>query len=159
MEQEVYQYDFRLSEDQLPYLIQDKKCTIKQDYKQKNSPRDITDWANEEMELAYRCREIVVVLCFNTRNVMLGYFPLTEGSADAAMAPTRDIYMAALSLGATQIVVIHNHPSGFCDPSEQDIAVEKKVLEAGKLLDINLMDFMIVGRRDRYFSFSEAGML
>ncbi len=69
---------------------------------------------------------------------------------------TRDIFIKALLCGATGIILAHNHPSGDVVPSKEDMTLYDKVKEAGKIMDISILDNIIVG--DGYFSFAEAGI-
>ena len=70
----------------------------------------------------------------------------------------RDVYREALRLGASGVVVVHNHPSGDPSPSPEDIATTGKLAEAGKLLEVDLIDHIIIGHHG-YFSFAEKKML
>lgn len=81
-------------------------------------------------------------------------------TVNVALASPREIYIRALSAGAAQIILIHNHPSGNALPSGQDIRLTKKVKEAGELLDIRLADHIIIGGKSgAYISFHEAKLI
>ena len=90
----------------------------------------------------------------------------TSFDADALLRPLfagvvadpKLIYCAALKCLASSIIVCHNHPSGQLRPSEEDIRLTRKLLEAGKLLDIAFQDHLIL-TREGYYSFADMGML
>ena len=77
---------------------------------------------------------------------------------NVSLITPREIYIRALLSGAVQIILCHNHPSGNAMPSEQDIAITKKIKEAGEMININLADHIIIGS-DSYLSFKEAKIL
>jgi DNA repair protein RadC len=83
---------------------------------------------------------------------------ISEGGVAGTIADPKKIFKYALDDLASGIVVFHNHPSGNLKPSEQDIALTKKIKEAGRLLDINLMDHIIITQKS-YFSFADEGLL
>ena len=71
-----------------------------------------------------------------------------------------DVFLpACLTPGTTGLIVVHNHPSGDPTPSVEDVALTKRLQSAGALLDLPLLDHLIVGERERYYSFREAGAL
>lgn len=77
---------------------------------------------------------------------------ISRGDVDGTDAGPRSIFRRALQLGATQIIVVHNHPSGDATPSEADYAVTKRIAEAGKILDMPLVDHIVIGDGDSYTS-------
>ncbi|MBE5945148.1 MAG: hypothetical protein E7258_09585, partial [Lachnospiraceae bacterium] len=83
---------------------------------------------------------------------------LTEGLINQSLLSPREIFIEALKYQAVRIILVHNHPSGFSEPSEEDIRTTRKIIEAGQLLDIYLSDHIIVGNNS-YFSMAERGIL
>ena len=81
-----------------------------------------------------------------------------DGSIDEAAIHPREVIRRALDLGATALILVHNHPSGSPQPSRADIQITNKIAEAGRLLGIVVHDHVIIGR-GRYTSFAEAGLL
>ncbi|HAR65858.1 MAG TPA: hypothetical protein DCR55_06560 [Lentisphaeria bacterium] len=104
------------------------------------------------------------VLLLDTKSMALGDFRVTEGLVNQVPIHAREVFRRAVQLGATKIVLAHNHPSGDPTPSAADIQATKKMVEAGKVLDIPLVDHVILGRateerpRD-YFSLREAQLI
>lgn len=80
------------------------------------------------------------------------------GSLNASIVHPREIFQAALEEGAAGIILLHNHPSGNPDPSEEDIEITKQLVKAGEILGIEVLDHIIIANK-RYFSFKEKGYL
>ncbi|MDO5410227.1 MAG: DNA repair protein RadC [Lachnospiraceae bacterium] len=110
--------------------------------------RSLGGLEQEEMHLVF----------LDTKNRRIQEVLLTRGTVNASLLSTRELFLEALRHCAVHVVMVHNHPSGDPAPSAEDIAVTKKVKEAGELLDILLLDHIIIGA-DRYFSMKSAGYL
>ena len=98
------------------------------------------------------------MIAMNSFCKVLGVFFISKGTVNVSLITPREIYIRALLSGAVQIILCHNHPSGNAMPSEQDIAITKKIKEAGEMININLADHIIIGS-DSYLSFKEAKIL
>lgn len=98
------------------------------------------------------------VVPMDTKNAPLGFIEVTRGLVDASLVSPREVFQAALTTGAAQIMVFHNHPSGDPHPSGADHAVTRKLQEAGRLMEIPLLDHVVVGAKG-YYSFAESGAL
>jgi DNA repair protein RadC len=98
------------------------------------------------------------VLLLNRANRVIKKKRVSEGGVSGTVADPRIIFKMALEELASGIVVAHNHPSGNLTPSQSDINLTKKIKEAGKLLDIQLFDHVIVGEQ-KYFSFADEGLV
>lgn len=83
---------------------------------------------------------------------------ISEGGITGTVADPKKIFRLALETGATNLILCHNHPSGQLKPSQADTHLTQKIFSAGKLLDINVLDHIIVGRDD-YFSFADNGIM
>lgn len=101
-------------------------------------------------------QEHFLVLYLNQSNHALKVECLSNGGTTNVIADPKLIFKNALSLGATCLVLGHNHPSGNPRPSEDDRQLTKKLVAAGKLLDITVIDHIIIGN-ERYFSFRDHG--
>lgn len=95
--------------------------------------------------LRHESQERVLLLLLDTRMMLIRCEILTIGTVNASLCSTRDIFIRALRAGAVSILLLHNHPSGNPSPSEQDIALTRHVEDAGRLLDIRLIDHLIIG--------------
>lgn len=92
-------------------------------------------------------QEHLVCLYLNARNALLKKETISIGTLDRSIVHPREIFAAGLEVRAAGVVVLHNHPSGDSEPSEQDIQVASRIIEAGKIIGINIVDFVIVARK------------
>jgi DNA repair protein RadC len=104
-------------------------------------------------------REIFLVMCLSTKNEVVGVHRCHVGSLNASLANCREIFKAAILNNSSSVIIAHQHPSGYLDPSSQDIQVTKKVAEAGRYLDIELLDSIIVNYKGEGISLKEKGYL
>ena len=98
------------------------------------------------------------VVCLNKQNKVLQRYQISKGGIDSTIVDAKIIFNTAIKALANSIMLFHNHPSGNLKPSKVDINVTRKIINAGKLLDINILDHIIVGDND-YFSFADEGIL
>ena len=104
-------------------------------------------------------REEFIVLLLNRANRVLGWARVSLGGINGTVVDTRIVFVLAIQTGASSIVVSHNHPSGNLKPSEADIKLTKQLKEAGKFLEIPLLDHLILTPEGEFFSFADEGML
>ena len=93
--------------------------------------------------------EEVRVLFLNAKNMLLANEAMWRGSVDEASVHVREVISRAIQLGATAIIIVHNHPSGDPSPSQQDIRLTKDLIEAGRHMKITVHDHVIVGSQGR----------
>jgi DNA repair proteins len=98
------------------------------------------------------------LLFLNRANKVLGMLDVSTGGVTGTTADPRVIYVAALKANATAIIISHNHPSGNLKPSKADEELTLKIKEAGKFLDISLLDHIII-TSEGYYSFADEGLL
>ncbi|MDI1234997.1 MAG: DNA repair protein RadC [bacterium] len=98
------------------------------------------------------------LLCLNRAGQVTAEIRISEGGITSTVADPKKIFKFALEHLATGIIVCHNHPSGNLSPSEQDREITNKIKAAGRTLDINLMDHLIITQK-QYFSFADEGLL
>ena len=103
-------------------------------------------------------REAFVVLYLNNSNRTLGISVISIGGITGTLVDIRLILHYALLSMATGLILCHNHPSGSLQPSGADKTITKKVKEAAKLMDINLLDHLVI-TEDSYYSFADDGIL
>lgn len=90
-------------------------------------------------------KEHFLLLLLDSKNALIKEIEMSVGTVNASLASSREIMMEALRYEAVNIILLHNHPSGDATPSTADIAITKKIAEAGQLLDIKLVDHIVVG--------------
>lgn len=101
-------------------------------------------------------QEHFFVMYLNQNNKVLKAECVSKGGVTHAIADPKVIFKNAINIGATALILSHNHPSGSPTPSEEDRLLTKKITAAGKLLDINIVDHIIIGK-ERYYSFLDHG--
>ena len=106
-------------------------------------------------EIRDKKKEYLVCLYLNARNALLKKEVISIGTLDKSIIHPREIFGPAIELRAAGIVLLHNHPSGDVTPSKQDIEVVNKVLEAGKIMGVNVIDFIIVSDVDVHSFFTD----
>jgi DNA repair protein RadC len=134
--------------------------------KGKSSEAFITKCGEDTAKLARFCFdsdkiewvESFIVIGLNRANKVLGFYKVSSGGVTGTVADPKVIYQFALLSNASSIIIAHNHPSGNTTPSEQDRTLTNKIKEAGKMLDITLVDHVIV-TVDGFYSFAENGDL
>ena len=94
----------------------------------------------------------------NHQNKILYKTCLFRGGIASSVADVRVVFKTALEHFSTQIIVAHNHPAGSLKPSKEDINITQKIKDAGKLLDIDLLDHLIL-TQNKYYSFKDEGIL
>ena len=99
--------------------------------------------------MAHSPVEEVRILFLNARNMLLANEAMWRGSVDEARVHVREVIARAIQLGATAIIIVHNHPSGDPAPSSQDIRMTKDLIEAGRHMRVTVHDHVIIGSRGR----------
>ena len=119
------------------------------------SPADVA--ALLMIELAHLDQEEFRVLHLDTKNRLQSMITLYRGSLNSATVRVGEVYKAALRLNSAAIIVAHQHPSGCPEPSPEDLLVTRQIVEAGKLLDVECLDSLVIGR-GRWVSLRERGL-
>ena len=109
-------------------------------------------------------QEQFVVLTLDTKNELIERHMVGLGTLNSVLVHPREVFRPAISDSAANIILVHNHPSGDPSPSSQDIQITKKLIEAGRILGIEVLDHVIIGRRkdermDPYLSLRESGLV
>lgn len=110
------------------------------------------------IDMAHLKHERVRVLYLDARNRLIHDQLLAEGSVDEAAIHPREVVKRALDLGASALILVHNHPSGSPEPSRADIQLTGKIAEAGRLLGIVVHDHVIIGKQG-HVSFKAKGLI
>lgn len=119
------------------------------------SPKDVWD---ELKGIRDNKKEHFVIFFLDTRNQEIKREIISIGSLNANLVHPREVFEPAVRYSAAQIIVAHNHPSGNTEPSEEDLVITKRLVEAGKILGIEIVDHIIVVK-DRFLSFKEKGLI
>ncbi len=106
--------------------------------------------------------EQVLALHFDTKQALIGIHVVSVGTLESRLVHPRDVFKAAYLSNASALILAHNHPSGDPTPSGEDRALSDRLRQAGELLGVTLLDFVIVTDPIdglRYYSFKESGVL
>ena len=109
-----------------------------------HSPDDAADLVKYEMSALEQ--EQLRIILLNTRNRVLQIITVYQGSLNSSQVRVGELFKSAIRRNAAAIIVVHNHPSGDPTPSPDDVALTKAIREAGKLLDIDVLDHLIIGQ-------------
>lgn len=105
-------------------------------------------------ELRNKLKENFYVLLLNTKNGIISRELISEGTLNSSLVHPREVFKPAIKKSANSIILVHNHPSGNVLPSEDDILITNRLVSAGNILGINVLDHLIIGDGD-FFSFKE----
>ncbi len=119
------------------------------------SPQDVSSLVMEEMRFLDREQFRIVLL--DAKNHVLGVRTVSVGSLSSSIVHPREIFKEAIARSSAAIILVHNHPSGDPTPSQEDVEVTRRLVEAGRLLGIEVLDHVVVGD-NRYISFKEKGI-
>ncbi len=156
MEKELLNNDWNMvSEVELVYKSKVKAS----DRPQLKRASDVADflrqnWDQNRIELLEQFK--VVLLNKNQR--VLGIYEASTGGVTSTVADPKLIFMAALKMNASNLIIAHNHPSGNLHPSEADKRLTQKIKQAAEFLDMRLIDHIIIST-EGYFSFADEGQL
>lgn len=149
-------YDTRIANDGTTILVKEKGIN----YEEANikHPENIVLMMQALLHVGELAEEHCYLIALNSSCRILGIFFLSKGTVCASLVSPREIFIRALLIGAVQIVLCHNHPSGNPTPTDTDIKLTKRIQEAGVLLHIGLADHIVIGGCS-YLSFKEADLL
>ncbi len=119
-------------------------------------PGTIARYYMEDMR--HEKQELMKLLMLNTKAKLVGETDVSKGTVNASLITPRELFIEALQKNAVSIVILHNHPSGDPTPSREDMLTTRRILDAGTLIGIELLDHIIIGN-NCYVSFREEGML
>ena len=146
--------------------IPEIKITLSFDKKIKKSELKTLSSSNDTVKVlreifnadTFDWKEEVILLCTNRRNAIVGYYKVSSGGISGTVLDPKIIFTTALNCTASGIIIAHNHPSGNLTPSVEDDRITAKIKEAGKMLDINLIDSVIL-TDEGYYSYIDNGKL
>jgi DNA repair protein RadC len=106
------------------------------------NPEDIADFIKNTLK--GKKKEHFIALLLDTRNRLKKVTEVSIGSLDTSIAHPREVFKEAIAASASSIIIAHNHPSGDCTPSSDDIELTKRLVKAGEIIDITVLDHIIV---------------
>ena len=99
--------------------------------------------------------EVFAILCVTTKYRVIAYYEVSRGTLDATLVHPREVFKVALLANAAAIILTHNHPSGDPSPSPDDVQLTRRLVDAGALLGVEVLDHIVVGD-SRYYREDEA---
>jgi DNA repair protein RadC len=103
-------------------------------------------------------REQFHVLMLDSKNQLIGVNLVSQGSLSTSVVCPREVYKAAILANSAAVILLHNHPSGCPEPSQEDRNCTSRLVQAGKVLGIRVLDHVVIGQ-EAFFSFADSGLL
>ena len=154
----VVKYKTKLTEKQRVILEKEVSVYCPEIDRKMNSPEKIAKLATQYLRMHELPEEYMYMVCLNTKLDMTGVFEISHGNVNSSIVGTREVFQKALLANAVSVIFIHNHPSGESSPSREDVEVTKRLVEAGNILGIQVLDHIVIGRPG-YTSLKEKGYL
>lgn len=120
------------------------------------SPRQVFDYFHHEFRDSRK--EYFLVLLLDGKNRIIRRVQVSEGTLNQSLVHPREVFSPAVKESAAAVILIHNHPTGDPAPSQEDIAITRRLKEAGEIMGIKVLDHIIIGE-DEFLSFVERGLL
>lgn len=121
-----------------------------------HEPGDVARYAMPRYR--HENKEHFCVMSLNTKNKIIGFDNIATGTLSMAPVHPREVFEVAIKRHAASIILLHNHPSGDPSPSREDISVTQRLVKAGKIMDIPVLDHIVIGD-NRFISIKEKGLL
>lgn len=154
----VIKYKTKLTESQKAVLEKEVSVNCPDIDRKMNGPESIVRLAKHFLRLHEQTEEYAYMLCLNTKLELIGVFEISHGNVNSSIVGTREVFQKALLANAVSIVLIHNHPSGDATPSREDVEITKRLVEAGKIVGVQVLDHIVLGR-PLYSSLKEKGYM
>ena len=119
------------------------------------SPDSVYKLMTEAFQLDKMAEEYIYLLALNTKGNLNAVFELSHGTVSQSLTTPREICIRCLLCGASRFIICHNHPSGDTSPSREDIHFTKILNEASRLIGLELVDHMIIGKNHSFYSYKE----
>lgn len=120
------------------------------------SPQNISALLIEEMR--YLKKEVFKVVLLDTKNNVIAISDVSIGCLDSTVVHPREVFIEAIKNSSAAIILVHNHPSGEVEPSNEDKNITNRIVECGKIIGIRVLDHIIIGDGD-FLSFKEHGYI
>jgi DNA repair protein RadC len=118
------------------------------------SSRDVYEYCYPK--LSELDKEHFVALLLDTKNKIIKEETISIGTLNSSLVHPREVFKSAIKESSNSMILVHNHPSGESEPSDEDIHITKLLIEAGELLNIKVLDHIIIGK-EGYYSFTDSG--
>lgn len=122
-----------------------------------DSPERVVELMQEKM--ADLDREHLYLINLTTKGRPINVNLISVGSLNGSVVHMREVFKSSILSNAAAFILVHNHPSGDCTPSKEDVVVTDRILQCSELLGIGLLDHIIIGGEGKYFSFKQHEMI
>ena len=140
-------------------VIKESGNRYKFDNKIVKTPKKAHQIFIKTLELDKRTEEVFVMLTIDIKSKLTGVFEVSIGNLTSSLVKPREVFKRAILQNSAGIILGHNHPSGNPEPSKDDIKLTENLLEAGEIVDIEIMDHIIIGDDKRYVSMKEETLI
>lgn len=153
----ITKYKTKLAENGKAILTKELSVNYPNIKRVMSTPERVDRLAREFLELHEAAEEYVYMLCMNNKNVLTSIIEISHGTVNSSLVNPREVFQKALLANAVAIILLHNHPSGDPYPSQEDIKITKRLIEAGGVVGVELLDHLIIGRS--YYSLKAEGLI
>lgn len=154
----LIKYKTKMAEDRKAILEKEKSVNVPDVDRKMNSPEKVDRLGRYALRIHEETEEYLYMICINTKLDVTSVFELSHGNVNSSVVGIREMFQKALLANAVNVIVMHNHPSGDCTPSKEYVAVTKRMVEAGRLIGVEVLDHLIIGN-DKFCSLKEKGYL
>lgn len=154
----VTKYTTKLTADQKVVLNKEYVVNCPEVKRRMNSPEKVAALATKFLRMHEQPEEYMYMVCTNSKLDVTGVFEISHGNVNSSIVGAREVFQKALLANAVSIFLMHNHPSGDPTPSHEDVEVTKRLVEAGKIVGVQVLDHIIIGRPE-FTSLKEKGYL
>lgn len=144
----LYLHELKQDNDKMMRLAR-RQLLCKEDVFFKD-PCDVAIFARDILKTQELANEQMFVFCTSSAMQIIGVVRVSIGGIDSAVVPIDKIFQSALLMNVRAIIVMHNHPSGNCAPSEEDESVTKRLIQAGNIIGVPVLDHVVVGGTKYY---------
>lgn len=138
-------------------LVREKSSKYDSDDKRISTPENARQVLEVMFQFEKQPEEIFAMLVLDTKNQIIGGFEVSRGSLNSSIVHPREVFKRTMLANASSIILAHNHPSGDCGPSHEDVIMTNRLVEGGRLLGVPIIDHIICGVGGKYYSFKEEG--
>jgi DNA repair protein RadC len=156
---------FHMPEKEVPVLVRELRVTYRvradlppvNDDEALSSPRVAAGFLARL--LGQEAIEVFGVLCLTTKHRLIGWHEVSRGCLDATLVHPREVFKVAFLANAAAVIIAHCHPSGDPAPSPEDARLTNRLVAAGELVGVHVLDHVIIGHDSSFYSFRESGTL
>lgn len=148
----IVEAEVRMDEQKKP-VLKEEPAKIYEPLQYLSSPEDVVQVMVDIFEMDRQIAELVYMIALDNKAKPLAFFLLNRGTVNQSLVDVRGMMVSLLLCNAAGFILVHNHVSGECLPSQEDGRVTERIKAAAELLDIEFCDHIIIGENKKYYSF------